>query len=83
MNLWDPEVIEGIGNSPGRFVKIAESTRRGRYPYFTQICIYMNITESLPKSIKLEYEGEVWQQLIDYEHIYFICRRCHEYEHIF
>lgn len=43
----------------------------------------MNITEPLPKFIELEYHDEIWQQPMDYEHIPFRCKRCHEYEHIY
>ena len=31
----------------------------------------------------LEYHEEVWQQMLDYEHIPFRCKRCHEYGHMF
>ena len=38
-------------------MKIDKTTCRGRYTYFSRICVYMNITEPLPESIKLEYQG--------------------------
>jgi hypothetical protein len=74
--------LEGIGNYLGSFVKIVEATARGRYTSFARICVYMNIFEPLPEMIELEYAGKVWQQLLDYEHIPFRCRRCHEYGHL-
>lgn len=83
MDFWDPEILEGIGNSLGSFVKIADSTARCRYTSFARICVYMNISEPLPEMIELEYEGKIWQQLLDYEHIPFRCRRCHEYGHLY
>lgn len=83
MDYWDPEILEGIGNSLGSFVKIAEATARGRYTSFARICVYMNISEPLPDTIELEYAGTVWQQPLDYEHIPFRCRRCHEYGHLY
>lgn len=82
MDFWDPEILEGIGNSIGTFVKVADSTRKGRYTSYARICVYMNITKPLPDYIELEYHDEVWPQLIDYEHIPFR-RRCHEYGHLF
>lgn len=45
--------------------------------------MYMNIEEPLPEYIELEYHDEIWQQPIDYEHIPFRCRRCHEYGNLF
>jgi hypothetical protein len=43
----------------------------------------LNITKVLPGSITLEYQDEDWLQTIDYEHIPFRCRRCHEHGHLF
>lgn len=83
MDFWDPDILEGIGNSLGRFVKIAETTYHRRHTSFARICVYMNISEPLPESIELEYEGKIWQQTLDYEHIPFRCRRCHEYGHLY
>lgn len=42
----------------------------------------MNISEPLPEYIELEYQDEIWQQPLDYEHIPFRCRQCHEYGHL-
>jgi len=83
MDSWDLEILEGIGNTIGSFVKITESTKKGRYSSYARICAYMNIAEPIPGSVKIEYHEEVWQQMLDYEHIPFRCRRCHEYGHIF
>ena len=80
--FWDPEILKGIGNSIGSFVKVAESTKRGKYTTYSRICAYMNITEPLPDTIELEYHDEIWNQTLDYEHIPFRCRRCHEYGHL-
>jgi len=71
VDFWDLEILEGIGKSIGSFVKVANSTRRGRYTYYAQICVYMNIAEPLLEFIELEYQDEVWKQTLDYEHIPF------------
>lgn len=83
VEFWDPEILEAIGNSIGNFVKISEAMKRGKYTSYARICVYMNIVEPLPEYIELEYHDEVWQQIIDYEHIPFRCRKCHEYGHLF
>lgn len=77
------EILDGIGNSIGTFIKVADTTRKGRYTSYDQICVYMNITEPLPDCIEVEYHDEIWQQPLDYEHIPFRCRRCHDYGHLF
>eukprot|EP00253_Pinus_taeda_P002372 PITA_02372 len=81
--FWDPEILEGIGNSIGSFVKAAEATKRGKYNSYARICVYMNLAEPLPQNIELEYHDDVWQQPIDYEHIPFRCRKFHEYGHLY
>jgi len=43
----------------------------------------MNIADLIPYTVELEYHEEVWQETIDYEHIPFRCRRCHECGHLF
>ena len=45
--------------------------------------MYLNIAKPLPGSITLEYHDEDWSQTIDYEHIPFRCRKCHEHGHLF
>lgn len=83
MEFWDPNILEGIGNTVETFVKVADSTKRGKYTSYARICIYMNIAEPLSEYIELEYHDEIWQQPMDYEHIPFRCTRCHEYGHLF
>jgi hypothetical protein len=43
----------------------------------------MDISKALPGSVTLEYQDEDWQQTLDYEHIPFHCRKCHEHGHLF
>lgn len=81
--FWDPEILEGIGNTIGSFVKIAEATKRGKYNAYARICVYMNLANPLPENIEIEYHDEIWNQPIDYEHIPFRCRICHEYGHLY
>lgn len=83
VDFSNPEILEGIGNYIARFVKVVDSTCRGKYTSYARFFIYMNITKPLPEFIELEYQGEVWQQPLDYEHISFYCQKCHEYGHLF
>jgi hypothetical protein len=47
------------------------------------ICVYMNVSKDFLGSLTLEYQDEEWVQTIDYEHIPFHCRKCHEHGHLF
>jgi hypothetical protein len=73
----------GIGNTLGKHVKSSEATKQRKYTSYARICVYMNISKSLPGSVTLEYQDEEWAQTIDYEHIPFRCRKFHEHGHLF
>jgi hypothetical protein len=81
--FWLEEVLAGIGNTIGIYVKSSEATKQRRYTSYARICVYLNIAKPLPGSITLEYHDEDWSQTIDYEHIPFRCRKCHEHGHLF
>jgi hypothetical protein len=71
LDYWLPSTFEAIGNTQGKYIKTAESTLKGRYTYYTRICIEMDVSGALPKAISLEFRDEEWIQNIDYEHIPF------------
>jgi hypothetical protein len=81
--FWLEEILMGIGNTLGQYVKASEATKHRKYTSYARICVYMNISKALPGSITLEYQDEDWQQTLDYEHIPFRCRRCHEHGHLY
>ena len=43
----------------------------------------MDLLGALPDEVILEVYDEEWVQTVDYEHIPFRCRRCHEHGHHF
>jgi hypothetical protein len=81
--FWLEEILMGIGNTLGHYVKASEATRQRKYTSYARICVYMNISKAIPGAITLEYQDEDWVQTLDYEHIPFRCRRCHEHGHLF
>jgi hypothetical protein len=81
--FWLEEILAGIGNTIGVYVKSSEATKQRRYTSYARICVYLNISKPLPGSIALEYHDEEWSQTIDYEHIPFRCRKFHEHGHLF
>jgi hypothetical protein len=70
-------------NTLGKHVKSSEATKQRKYTSYARICVYMDISKALPGTITLEYQDEEWAQTIDYEHIPFRCRKCHEHGHLF
>jgi hypothetical protein len=81
--FWLEEILLGIGNTLGKYVKSSEATKQRKYTSYARICVYMNISKALPGTVTLEYQDEEWAQTIDYEHIPFRCRKCHEHGHLF
>lgn len=71
IDFWIPEILEGIGQTLGQFFKVSEVTKRGRNMSYVGLCVYMNISQPLLESIELDYQGEILNQLIDYEHVPF------------
>ena len=80
---WQEETLQEIGNSIREFVKIAEETKLCRYTSYARICVYMDLKQPLPYSISLFHEDSEWIQVLDYEHVPFRCRKCHEIGHLF
>jgi hypothetical protein len=81
--FWLEEILAGIGNTIGSYVKASEATKQRRYTAYARICVYLNISKPLPGAIILDYQDEEWSQTLDYEHIPFRCRKCHEHGHLF
>jgi hypothetical protein len=77
--FWLEEILTGIRNTLGRYVKYLEATKQHKYTSYARICFYINISKSLPGSVTVEYQDEEWTHTIDYEHIPFICWKCHEH----
>jgi hypothetical protein len=82
LDYWLPSTFEAIGNKLGKYIKTSEVTLKGRYTSYARICIEMDVLRALLESICLGFRDEEWIQNIDYEHIPFQCRRCHEHGHL-
>jgi len=80
--LWEPEILEAIGNTLGTFVKAADHTIKARYTSFARICVYLNVSKDLPEAVNLTWLDEVWRQTLDYENLPFRCKICHEHGHL-
>jgi hypothetical protein len=76
-------MLQDIGNTLENFVKIADQTKICKYTSYARICVYMHIAKSLQDFVYLVHEDLEWIQPVDYEHVSFDCRKCHEYGHLF
>eukprot|EP00253_Pinus_taeda_P034473 PITA_34473 len=80
---WKEETLRDIGNSLGTFIKAFEETKTHRYTSYARICVQMHLTKALTDSVSLFHDDFEWIQTLDYEHIPFRCRKCHEHGHLF
>lgn len=62
---------------------MSKGTRNGHYVSYARICVYIEVYGALPDAIKMIFMDEVWLQNIDYEHIPFRCKKCHEHGQLF
>jgi hypothetical protein len=81
--FWLEEILMGIENMMGRYVKYSKATKQIKYTSYDRIYVYMDISKALQGSITLEYQDEDWNQTMDYEQIPFRWRKCHDHGHIF
>jgi len=80
---WEETSLQEIGNTLGDFVKVAEETKLCRYMSYARICVYMDVKKALLDTVSFFHEDIEWIQVIDYEHVPFRCRKCHDIWHIY
>jgi hypothetical protein len=56
--FWLEEILAGIGNTIGFYIKSLEATKQRRYTSYVHIYFYLNISNPLSGSIALEYHDE-------------------------
>ncbi|KAH9306534.1 hypothetical protein KI387_010938 [Taxus chinensis] len=81
--FWNLVIFQAIGNSIGKFVRVADSSIRMDQMVYGRMCVYTDMNQPLPAKIMLEAGEDKWEHQIDYENIPFRCRFCHEYGHLF
>jgi len=75
--------LKAIGNKLGHLLKISYATLKGKYTFFARICVETDLSGTLLDEIILEVYDEEWVQVVDYEHIPFRCRKCHEHGNLY
>lgn len=77
-----PSVLKAIGHELGEHIKMSEGTKNRHYISYTRICAYIDVSGALTEAIRLNFRDDIWSQSIDYEHIPFRYRKCHEHGHL-
>lgn len=82
LHFWNDHVLEGIGNSIGKYIKTDLERIDERIYTFARICVEVDLSKGLPENIKLIYKQQKWLQVLDYENTAFRCRNCRQTGHL-
>ena len=82
LHFWNERVLEGIGNSIGKFIKTTLERIDERIYTFARICVEVDLRKGLPDNIRLIYKQQNWLQVLDYENTAFRCRLCRQTGHL-
>jgi len=82
LHFWNEQVLEGIGNSLGKYIKTDLERIDERIYTFARICVEVDLSKGLPDNIKLIYKQQIWLQVLDYENTAFRCRLCTQTGHL-
>lgn len=80
--FWHHLVLEGIGNSLGRFLKLDRERMEKWIFTFARICVEMDLRKDLPQCIPLTHKDFKWTQCLFLKKTVFKCKVCHETWHL-
>lgn len=79
LHCWGDESVRAIGNVVGKYIDRNEP--KDNMQACARICVEVDLGRGLPEAIKLKVDDWSHVQQLDYEHIPFKCKVCHEYGH--
>jgi hypothetical protein len=78
IHCWNWDSLKHIGDALGKFID--RENNKDQYDC-ARICVEVDLEVGLPKAIKINVRSWSHIQKLDYEHLPFKCRGCHEYGH--
>jgi len=82
LHFWHHKVLEGIGNSLGKFLKIDANRLTRDLFTFARICVKVDLSQGLPDCIILIHNNVQWTQPLVYEDTAFRCHGCLQTGHL-
>ncbi|GAV73203.1 DUF4283 domain-containing protein, partial [Cephalotus follicularis] len=74
----NPAILETIGNSIGRFLRLDERTKKLKHPMAPRICVEMDLASKLPDEVVIAVGTEdIFHQKIEYDLRIGFCTFCH------
>ena len=80
--LWNRSLLEGVGNTIGRFVALEEDFMNSYDKRKAKILVELDITKGLPAEVEILCQDRLFIQRLDYQGIPFRCSVCRETGHL-
>ena len=80
--MWNRSLLEGIGNTIGRFVAVEEDFMNSYDKRLARVLVELDITKGLPTDIEILCRECLISQRLDYQGIPFRCNYCRETGHL-
>ena len=80
--LWNRSLLEGVGNTLGRFVALDDDFMNSFDKRMDKILVEMDISKGLPAEIEILCRECLFIQRLDYQGILFRCTCCWETGHL-
>ena len=80
--LWSRSLLEGVGNTIGRFVAVEEDFMHSFDKRMEKILVEMDISVGLPVEVEIPCHEHLFVQRLDYLNIPFRCSRFREFGHL-
>ncbi|CAN0917044.1 hypothetical protein LINGRAHAP2_LOCUS30064 [Linum grandiflorum] len=74
---YNQDVLEGLGNLVGKYVRVDNRTHSSARGKFARIAVEIDLLASVPKGV---YVDGVWQ-VLEYENLPIFCRKCGRFGH--
>lgn len=76
LELWTQNVLEGLANSVGKFIRIDNKNMFGMEKKIARVMLEFNITRGLPAEVEIIWGNRIIHQRLDYFQIPFRCFFC-------
>ena len=80
--LWNHPLLEGVGNTIGRFVVLDDDFMNSYDKRMAKISVELDISKRLPVEIEILCRERLFIQRLDYQGIPFRCSCCRETGHL-
>lgn len=76
LHFWHHNVLAGIGNYLGKFLKVDANRVSKGFFMFARICVELDLSKGLPDRILLFHNNQWWSQPLDYDNTTLCCCTC-------